>query len=244
MSDFSYCSTLSEAGKSTCLDCLQKRYSLLKDLSEVELALLEKNRYEVSYAAGEIIYKEATKPQGLLCLKVGKVKIVKTGFAGMEQIVALKKPVDFIGFQALMGEKKYETSAIALEDSIVCFVDKNDFYKIIKNNNYLAFKIIGLFANELDEIRNRQISLTQKHMRARIVDALLLVYDVFGTMPDHVTLNVELKRADFAALANMTTANAIRMLSALAKENLIETHQRKIKIVNFKALRDISISVS
>jgi CRP/FNR family transcriptional regulator, polysaccharide utilization system transcription regulator len=241
MSVFLYCNALSQAGKNTCVNCLRKRHSPLKDLSEDELALLEQNRYEVSYAAGEIIYKEAAKPLGLLCLKEGKVKIVRTGITGTEQIVALKKPVDFIGFRTLMGEKKYSTSAVALESSVVCVVDKNDFFKIIKNNSYLAFKIIRLFAHELDEVSKRQINLTQKHMRARLVDALLLVYDMYGTLPDDATLNVELKRADYAALANMTTANAIRMFSAFAKENLIEINQRKIKIKNFKALRDISI---
>jgi CRP-like cAMP-binding protein len=46
----------------------------------------------------------------------------------------------------LMGGNNYLTSAIALEDSLICIIDKNDFFKVIGNNSSLAFKIIRLFA--------------------------------------------------------------------------------------------------
>ena len=85
------------------------------------------------------------------------------------------------------------------------------------------------------------INLTQKHIRARLADALLLVHDIYGISPDDGALNVLLKRADLAALANMATANAIRILSSFAKENLIGIRGRKIKINNLKALKEISV---
>jgi len=53
-------------------------------------------------------------------------------------------------------------------------------------------------------------------------------------------LNVKLKRSDLAALANMTTANAIRVLSSFANENLIDINKREIKINDLKALKEIS----
>jgi CRP-like cAMP-binding protein len=195
----------------------------------------------VEYKAGELIYKEGGKPQGLLCLNKGKVKITKIGVTGNEQIVGLKKPVDFIGFHALMGENNYLTSAFALEDVTICIIDKTDFFKAITNNSALAFKIIRSLAHELKEADSRIINLTQKHIRARLADALLMVHDIYGTYSENGALNVLLKRADLAALSNMTTANAIRVLSAFAKENLIELNNRTIKINNLQALKEISV---
>jgi CRP-like cAMP-binding protein len=209
-------------------------------LNPAELAVLEKNRYVVEYKAGEVIYKEGGKSQGLLCLNKGKVKIIRMGTSGNEQIVALKKPVDFIGFQALMGEYNYMTSAIALEDVSICINDKKDFFKVISNNSHLAFKIIRLLAHDLNEADLRIINLTQKHVRARLADALVMIHDIYGTYPEDGNLNVSLKRADLAALSNMTTANAIRVLSAFAKENLVEINRRSIKINNLKLLKEIS----
>ena len=115
------------------------------------------------------------------------------------------------------------------------------FFKVIDNNSRLAFKIIRFFADELDQTERRMISLAQKHIRARLADALLLVYDIYGINMDDSVLNVGLKRADLAALANMTTANAIRVLSSFAKENLIEINRRKIKLINLQALKEISV---
>ncbi len=223
------------------MNCRKKTQSLLADLSRDELAALEEKRYVVDFKAGETICKEGTKPLGLLCLNKGKVKITRMGLNGNEQIMALKKPVDFLGFRALMSGKRYMTSAFALENSSICVVDKNDFFKVIGGNSQFAFKIIRFFADELVDAENRMANLTQKHIRARLADALLLTHDIYGNTPDEGILNVSLKRAELAALANMTTANAIRLLSAFSKENLIETHQRKIKINDLDALKEISV---
>lgn len=227
--------------ESTCMDCSVRNQSLLSELSYSELELLNKNRYTISYKPGETIYKEGSKALGLICLKQGKVKIIRRSPNGTEQIVALKKPVDFIGFNSLMGESVYLTSAVALEEVSVCIIDKNDFFKVIGSNEHLAFKIIRLLSRTLNEVDTRMVNLTQKHVRARLADALLLVNEIYGTRTDLETLNAPLKRSDLAALSNMTTANAIRILSSFSKENLIELYKRDIKVKNFKALRDISI---
>jgi CRP-like cAMP-binding protein len=47
-------------------------------------------------------------------------------------------------------------------------------------------------------------------------------------------------RAELANLANMTTSNAIRTLSAFVSEGLIEVNKRKITIINVSALNHIS----
>ena len=235
------CSPNSILEDDTCMNCRKKKDSLLSDLSYDELFVLNQKKCEVSYKKGEIICKEGTVPSGLFCLKKGKIKITRTGVNGMEQIVALKKPVDFIGFRDLMGGNNYLTSAVALEDTSICIIDKNDFFKVVGNNCVLAFKIIRFFAQELNEANRRQLNLTQKHMRGRLSDALLLIYEIYGSHSETGNLNVSLKRADLAALANMTTANAIRVLSAFAKENLIEIDRERIKIKNLKALKAISV---
>tara|TARA_R110000868_G_scaffold238772_1_gene493244 strand:+ start:6823 stop:7422 length:600 start_codon:yes stop_codon:yes gene_type:complete len=195
----------------------------------------------VSYKAGEHICKEGAKPLGLICLKKGKVKISKRSMIGTEQIVSLRKPVDFIGFRALLQESVCSASAIALEDVSVCIINKDDFFKVIENNKQLALKVIRLMAHELNETDNRLVNLAHKHIRARLADALLLVNDIYGTMPDKETLNVPLKRSDLAAISNMTTANTIRVLSGFARENIIEIDQRDIKVKNLNALKHISV---
>lgn len=224
-----------------CYKCSKIKNSLLSNLSLNELKILDKNRYEISYKSGEIICKEGTKPLGLICLNKGKVKIVRTGINGTAQIVGLKKSVDFIAFRALMGGSSCYSSSITLEDSNVCIIDKKDFFKVVERNKNLAFKIIQSLARNLIKTDGRLVSLTQKHVRARLAEALLLVYDIYGINSSTGILNVSMKRSDLAGLSNMTTANAIRVLSSFHKEKLVEIDRRKIKITNLNGLKDISI---
>ena len=224
----------------SCLYCTKRSNSLLSDLSNNELKILDRNRYEVSYKSGEVICKEGAKPFGLICLNKGKVKIVRKGINGKEQIVGLKEAIDFIGFRALMGGGSCLSSATALEDSNVCVIEKKNFFKVVENNKNLAFKIIKLFANNLIKKDGRLVSLTQKHIRARLADALLLINDIYGVNPNTGILNVSLKRSDLANLANMTTANAIRVLSSFNEENIVNVDHRNIIINDLKVLKDIS----
>lgn len=222
-----------------CKSCLQKRYSLLEGLAMEELEQLSHGRYSVEYKKGEIIYKEGSKPQGLLCLNQGKVKITKLGVNGTEQIIGLKKPVDFVGFKALMREMPFRNTAVALEDTSLCIIEKKDFFEVVEQNKQLAFRIFKYLANELVDIEDRMLNLTQKHLRARLADSLILLSEVFGIEPDKM-LKVEMKRSDIASLSNMTPSNATRVLSDFSKEHLISVNYRRIYLMDINALHFIS----
>lgn len=226
---------------STCMNCIKRQHSLLSDLSFDELKLLNKNRYVVPYEAGETICKEGTKSLGLLCLNKGKVKITRSGTGGTEQILSLKKTVDFIGFNTLINGSIYASSAIALENVSVCIIDRNDFFKVLSQNKELSFKIMRLFANELDEMDNRLVNLTQKHIRARLAEALILIDDIYGTHEETGILNVSLKRSDLAAISHMTISNTIKLLSSFSKEKLIQVNKREVKIIDMNGLKELSI---
>ena len=71
-------------------------------------------------------------------------------------------------------------------------------------------------------------------------EALLFLRDSYGLEEDGCTLSIYLSREDLANLSNMTTANAIRTLSAFASEKLLAVDGRKIKIMDFSKLEKIS----
>jgi CRP/FNR family transcriptional regulator len=226
--------------KNTCMNCIKKEHSLLNELAYHELETLENNRTVVDYKKGEVICKEGTRPLGLLCLNAGKVKIMRKAHNGIEQIIALKKPVNFINLRAVVNDEPYHTSAISLDDSSVCIIGQENFLKVINNNPGLSLKIIRSLTKELDEADARFANMTQKHLHARLADALLLLYDIYGTLPDGKTLNCTMKRAELAAMSNMTTANVIRTLSAFEKEDLVRLVKKQIKITDIERMKQTS----
>jgi CRP-like cAMP-binding protein len=97
-----------------------------------------------------------------------------------------------------------------------------------------------LLAKELGFSNLRTVSLTQKHIRGRLAESLLLLKDKYGFESDNVTLKVYLSREDIANLSNMTASNAIRTLSSYANEKVINIDGRKIQILDLPALKRIS----
>lgn len=221
-------------------NCINHKNSIFKALNAEEKEVLGKIQFTYSFKKGEIIFKEGDKPNGLISLMEGKVKIFKEGVGGREQIIRMAKPLGFIGYRALFAEENYGASAIAIEDCVVCVIEKNSLFQIVKDHSSIALLIMKLMASELGFSNNRTLSLTQKHIRGRLAESLLFLKETYGLEEDNSTIKIYLSREDIASLSNMTTSNAIRTLSAFAGEKLIILEGRKIKIVDIKKLERVS----
>lgn len=223
-----------------CREFLEDKKSIFSVLNPEQKDILKSGLTAAFYKKGDFIFKEGDKPTGLICLSEGKVKVFKEGVGGREQIVRLAKPIGFIGYRALFAEQNHHASAVAIEDSTVCSVDKDTLYKLIRSNTDLSLSIIKAFATELGFSYFRTVTLTQKHIRGRLAESVLFLKDTYGFEKDEKTLKVYLSREDIANLSNMTTSNAIRTLSAFANEGVIAIDGRKIKILDVSKLERIS----
>lgn len=223
-----------------CTNCIENRMSVFNVLTPAEKELLVKNYTCQDYKKGEIIFKEGDKPSGLICLSEGKVKVFKEGVGGREQIVRMASPVGFIGYRALFAEENHTATAVAIEDSTICIINREAIYKLLRLNSELCLSIIKAFATELGFSNNRTVTLTQKHIRGRLAESLIFLKDTYGFEDDNSTIKIYLSREDIANLSNMTTSNAIRTLSTFASEGVIGIDGRKIKILDLGKLEKIS----
>ena len=223
-----------------CENCIDSKESIFSVLTDEQKNILNDRHTCTSYKKGEIIYKEGDKPSGLICLSKGKVKVIKEGVGGREQIVRMTKPIGFIGYRALFAGNHYISSAVAIEDSQICMIERDALFEVIRQNGDLALAMLKAMAIELGLSNERTVTLTQKHIRGRLAESLLFLADTFGYEDDNKTIKVYLSREDIANLSNMTTSNAIRTLSSFAHEKVIALDGRKIKILELDQLRRIS----
>jgi len=220
--------------------CLENQYSIFKALSLRDKEVLARNMTTLFVRKGEFICTEGEKTKGLICLASGKYKIYRVGVGGREQIVKLVRPSELQGFSSIFQATVWNDSASAIEDSVVCIIDRNSLVNILKHNMDFSFKLMKLLAEELVFARNRIISLTQKHVRGRLVETLLMLSEIYGFEQDGKTINASLSRDDIAHHSNMTTSNAIRTLSNLVSEGKIVLKRRKITLIDIPALELIS----
>lgn len=214
--------------------------SIFSVLSPEEKEDLQNNITLAYFKKNEFIFKEGESPTGFVFLLDGKVIIFKEGVGGREQIIRMTKPLGLIGYRALLAEEAHIGSAIALEDSSVGFISQEYLQSKLFTNPKFAYKIIQKLARELGFSNARTVTLTQKHIRGRLAESLLLLKEKYGWENDGATLKVYLSREDIANLSNMTTSNAIRTLSTFAGEKVIAIDGRKIRILDIHRLEKIS----
>ncbi|MDE6207821.1 MAG: Crp/Fnr family transcriptional regulator [Muribaculaceae bacterium] len=209
-------------------------------LSQDERRLVAENLQIREYSKNQLIYAEGEEPECLWVLLSGKVKKTKEGVGGRVQILRLIRPVQYFGYRAFFAKEPYVSSATAIEPSTLGSLPLSLVAKLIDGNIRLAWFFIHELSQNLGGSDTRIVNLTQKHIRGRLAEALMVLLDNYGYEEDNCTLNIYMAREDLANLSNMTTSNAIRTLSTFVNEKLLIVDGRRIKIINENLLRKIS----
>jgi CRP-like cAMP-binding protein len=220
--------------------CLEEPSSVFKGLTAKEKEMIDAHHTVEIFRKGEPIIREGEKARGLIYIVTGKVKVFKMGIGGREQIIKMVKSNGFIGYRSIFNETTHPVSAGAIEETAVCIIEKITIIKILKKNAEFAYKLLKIITDDLIFTVNRTMSLTQKHIRGRLAESLLVLRETYGTESDGKTIRIALSREDIANLSNMTTSNAIRTLSSMATEEIIEMEGRKIRIKDLNELEKIS----
>lgn len=224
----------------SCNDCNSLHSSLFCKLDSTELGEISINKTINSYQKGQLIFQESHRPQGLYCIYTGKVKIYKLGDEGRDQIVRLAGKGDILGYRSLLSGEPYSASATALEDTEVCHIPKETFFDLLKQNSELAIGVIKTLTEDLKQAELRLTNISQKHVRERIAETLLMLKESYGFEKDNMTINAILGRTDIGSIAGTTTETTIRMLSDLNKEGLIKLFGKKIQILNLAKLLQVA----
>ncbi|MDR1372526.1 MAG: Crp/Fnr family transcriptional regulator [Dysgonamonadaceae bacterium] len=191
------------------------------------------------FRKGQIIYSVGDEPKDLMCLLSGKVKIYKEGIGGRNQIIRIIKPIQYFAYRAYFANEAYLTAAAAFEASSVCLIPMKIVMELLRNNFKFCQFFICQLSVDLGITEERTVTLTQKHIRGRLAESLIFLIDSYGLEEDN-TINIYLSREDLANLSNMTTSNAIRILSTFVSEKIIVLDGRKIKVLDEEKLRKIS----
>lgn len=213
-------------------NCQDRFGSILFKAENCNLEEIEAAKVFTSYKKGQVVFHEGAYPFGIYCVNSGKIKLSHSGDDGREQIVRLAKPGDIIGYKALLSAEKYTASAIAIDDSTVCFIPKDLFMSVLQKDPNLSFEMMKILAGELRKAEAKITHLAQKPVRERLAETLLFIKETYGLEPDGATLSVRLSREEIANLVGTATESAIRLLSEFKKDGLIDLQGKKIKLLD------------
>lgn len=218
----------------------------LSDMNPIWEALSEEQRKIATgqievlhFEKNDIIHREGDIPTHIMMLVSGKVKIYKEGIGQRQQILRLIKPYDLFSYRAIVAGDRYNAFASAIDTCVVYRLPKECFMDLLEHNSAFCLNIMQRIAQDLAQQEVLTVHLTQKHIRARLAEALLSLKQEYGTEADG-SIAICLSREDIANMSNMTTSNAIRTLSQFVQEGLIRLCGRKIFILQDPELNKIS----
>ncbi len=223
-----------------CSDCKVRHIGRFKDVSLDCLDTLSSNKTCNVYKKGQLLLREGSRPMGVYCIKEGKVKVFKLGQQGKEQITAVLKEGDLVGYRAMLGNSLFHVSVEALEDVVACHIPKSDFLSAFENDKVLHSKIIGELSNEVMGLTAIITDLAQKPVRERTAAALVMLRDVYkNEIEKSKPVEISLTRESLANIVGTATETLIRILHDFKEEKLIESKGRILTVKDLKTLERI-----
>jgi CRP-like cAMP-binding protein len=192
-------------------------------------------RKTLFFKKGKAIFLEGEPMKGLFFLYKGAVKIHKQWTDEKELIIRFATAGDIVGYRGLGVAQVYPVSATALVDTEVCFI-LNDFLDAtFKINPGFTYSLMQYYSDELQKKEMRMYNLAAWEAKAKIAAVLLDLDTLFGRDPKKF-IAVPVSRQDIASYAGTTYETVFKVLRIFAKEGIISTSAKSIKLNNAKKL--------
>ncbi len=197
---------------------------------------LDDNGQEFEFSQGEEIFREGGHVHMVYLIIKGVVKTYKLDENGKELITAIYNADEFFGFTSLTAQEVYEEYALAIEDTKLVGVCKDELRTVVKENHDLAIELMHVLAENLTEAKKQLLEMAYGSVRKKTASTLLKFADKLERDKQG---NIHILRSDLASVAGMATETLIRTLSSFRKEGLIAMEDHNIRILDQETLSRI-----
>ncbi|MFA6028375.1 MAG: Crp/Fnr family transcriptional regulator [Elusimicrobiota bacterium] len=174
------------------------------------------------YRRREAVFEEGDPPRAVFLLRSGLLKALKytprTEPCALEVIV----PGALFGMIAVLDEKPYPVSALAIQDSEAYTVPAAFFEDLLARHPRFAREV---FRQVGEHLRNAQgmRALAKESAERRIARVLVLLGALLGR-------EVKVRREDVAEMAGTTPETAVRVLADFRRRGLVSSGWKRIVV--------------
>lgn len=185
----------------------------------------------------QAVYLPGDLGSTVFLLKKGRVKIASHAPSGKELTFEILEPGEIFGeVEALEGVAR-ESSAQALEDTLLCAIRKEDFERYLRLHPDLSFKLTKLLGFRLRRIRNRVEDLVFRDVPARLAHLLLDLSKTDGEIRGSaVRLKMHLTQQEIANLVGCSRETISLVLGQFKEQGLVQIEDHTITILDQERL--------
>ena len=192
------------------------------ELLEVYGALIKE------YNKLEKIFEEGKQPTHYYQILSGKVKMSNYNDDGREFIQEIFYKEQSFGEPPLFLNQKYPANAIAVDDSEVLLLPKNNFLKLLEENPAISLKIIENLAQRLYYKSVMAAEMSTQEPEHRVLKLIDHGIAYFNFKKDANGYRINFTRQQIGDLTGLRVETVIRTIKALEKKGLLKIINRKV----------------
>ena len=210
---------------------------LFAGLSERELKSFLSRTRNQHYRAGEVIFHKDDPGDTFHLILDGLVKIYLASEEGQEALLIMLKPGEFFGELSLLDGAPRSASAMAINASVTCAIDRENFLGFIREQPNAAIPFFSVLASRLRRADGIIADAAFLDLPARVAKTLLELADSFGRkLPEGIEIDLRLRQQDVASMVSATRESVNRTLAVFEEQGIIRIDRQRITIVDSEAL--------
>ncbi len=220
----------------SCETCTQM-WKNFQHLTKDEIQLINENRYEATFKAGEIMMKQGAPTSSALFMANGMAKTYIEGINGKNFILSIALPGRLIMGPGVYVNSRHTYSVAAITSVHACFINFDIFKQLVKVNGAFAEGLLEDISAKSLRSHFRMVTLAQKRMQGRLAETLLYFSNEVFQKDEYEMI---LSRQELGEMTNMAKECVVRILKELEDEGVIYSDSSKIRILDKEKLIQIS----
>jgi CRP-like cAMP-binding protein len=150
---------------------------------------------------------------GAFVIVSGRIRIALTSEEGREVTLGVLGPGETVGEMSILDGQDVSADAVAMEDCILLFVDRNQFLRILRGNPELCIRVIAMLSGRLRAANTTLEGLALLDLPARLGRLLLRLARDFGSeTPEGTRIELGLSQHDLGSLIGASREKVNRQL--------------------------------
>lgn len=224
-----------------CKQCHIRKISLFGELETIHLDKARELRSsQITYAAGEYLYREGDIPNKAHTLYSGWVVLFKNLEDGSRQILRFSLPGDLLCFKT--NNASMDHSAIALTEVTLCTFPLGQFKETIAQLPELSQALSSVSDVTLKRCYATLTTISKYTAEVKIAYLMLSLFVRMRSLApdDGNSIDFPITQEDIADALGLTSIHVNRVIQGMRKKGLINCENKKLEILDQEALAIIS----
>ncbi len=205
---------------------------VFQDLSDDQVEALMDSMPTDEIAKGTVIYGNGKDPEVLFFLESGKIELYRESPWGRRLTLAIIEPGSFFGEMSLIGQRLVGTCAVALDDSEVCALSREDVRTLVTHHPEVGLRLIEALAERLQQTRDSLENIAFNDVTGRVANLLLQMADDDDVVKGY-------SHQELASMVGCLRESFTSTLDKFKASDAVQVGRKRIEIVDRSQIEEI-----